>query len=84
MCGVSVVCVGAAWVGVLWAVCGWEVCVRVCVWVGGSLVAQMVKRLPTMRETRVRSMGSGRSPGKGNGNPLQYSCLEHPMDGGVW
>ena len=28
--------------------------------------------------------GSGRSPGEGNGNPLQYSCLEHPMDGGTW
>ena len=28
--------------------------------------------------------GSGRSPGKGNGNPLQYSCLENPMDGGTW
>ena len=28
--------------------------------------------------------GSGRSPGEGNGNPLQYSCLENPMDGGVW
>ena len=27
---------------------------------------------------------SGRSPGKGNGNPLQYSCLENPMDGGTW
>ena len=27
--------------------------------------------------------GSGRSPGEGNGNPLQYSCLENPMDGGV-
>ena len=27
--------------------------------------------------------GLGRSPGKGNGNPLQYSCLENPMDGGV-
>ena len=26
----------------------------------------------------------GRSPGEGNGNPLQYSCLENPMDGGVW
>ena len=25
--------------------------------------------------------GSGRSPGEGNGNPLQYSCLENPMDG---
>ena len=28
--------------------------------------------------------GSGRSPGKGNGNPLQYYCLENPMDRGVW
>ena len=29
-------------------------------------------------------LGLGRSSGKGNGNPLQYSCLENPMDGGVW
>ena len=28
--------------------------------------------------------GSGRFPGEGNGNPLQYSCLENSMDGGVW
>ena len=28
--------------------------------------------------------GSGRSPGEGNGTPLQYSCLENPMDGGAW
>ena len=28
--------------------------------------------------------GSGRSPGEGNGDPLQYSCLENPMDGGAW
>ena len=28
--------------------------------------------------------GSGRSSGEGNGNPLQYSCLENPMDGGAW
>jgi len=28
--------------------------------------------------------GSGRSPGKGNGNPLQYFCLESPMDRGAW
>jgi len=27
--------------------------------------------------------GSGRSPGEGTGNPLQYSCLENPMDGGA-
>ena len=28
--------------------------------------------------------GLGGSPGEGNGTPLQYSCLENPMDGGVW
>ena len=28
--------------------------------------------------------GSGRSPGEGNGTPLQYSCLENPMDEGAW
>ena len=28
--------------------------------------------------------GSGRSRGEGNGNPLQYSCLENPMDRGAW
>ena len=33
----------------------------------------------------VRSIpGLGRSSGGGNGNPLQYSCLESPMDGGAW
>ena len=30
------------------------------------------------------SLGSGRCPGGGNGNPLQYSCLENPMDRGAW
>ena len=28
--------------------------------------------------------GPGKFPGEGNGNPLQYSCLENPMDGGAW
>ena len=42
------------------------------------LVAQMVKNLPAMIP------GSERSPGEGNGNPLQYSCLENPMDPGAW
>ena len=28
--------------------------------------------------------GLGRSPGEGDGNPLQYSCLKNPMDGGAW
>jgi len=30
------------------------------------------------------TLGSGRSPGGGHGNPLQYSCLENPIDRGVW
>ena len=41
----------------------------------------MVKRLPAMQETQVRSPGWEDSPGEGNGNPLQYSCLENSMDG---
>ena len=44
----------------------------------------MVKNLPAMRETGVRSLGPGSSPGEGNGNPLQYSCLENPLDRGAW
>ena len=32
----------------------------------------------------VSILGLGRSPGEGNGNPLQYSCLENPMDRGAW
>ena len=38
------------------------------------------RRLPVMRETWVRSLGQKAPPGEGNGNPLQYSCLENPMD----
>ena len=42
----------------------------------------MVKNPPAVQETRVQSSGSGRSPGRGNGNPLQYSCLESSMNRG--
>ena len=37
-----------------------------------------------MRETWVRSLSGGDSPEGGHGNPLQYSCLENPMDRGAW
>ena len=37
-----------------------------------------------MQETQDRSPGREDSPGEGNGNPLQYSCLENSMDGGAW
>ena len=51
--------------------------------VQASLVAHTVKRLPEMRETQVRFLGREDSPGEGNGNPLQHSCLENPIDGGA-
>ena len=53
----------------------------------------MVKCLPTGLDGKVSAysagdsssiLGSGRSPGEPNGNPLQYSCLEKPMDGRAW
>ena len=55
--------------------------------VEGALVALMVKNLPAdagdLRDTGSIP-GSGRSLGGGHGNPLQYSCLENPMDRGAW
>ena len=45
-----------------------------------SLVAQIVKNLPAMQETWIQSLGWEDPPGEGNGNPLQYSCLENFMD----
>ena len=47
-------------------------------------MAQMVKNLSTVWETWVQSLGWEEPPGKGNGYPLQYSCLENPMDRGGW
>ena len=49
-----------------------------------SLVAQTVKRLAYNVGDLGSIPGLGRSSGEGNGNPLQYSCLENPMDGGAW
>ena len=49
-----------------------------------DLVAEMVKRLSAMQETQVQAMGCEDLPGEGNGSPLQYSCLENPMDSGAW
>ena len=47
-----------------------------------SLVAHRVKNLPAKQETWVQSLG--REDPLENGNPLQYSCLENPMDRGAW
>ena len=44
----------------------------------------MVKNPPVNAGDMGSILGSGRSPGEGNGNPLQYSCLEKSMDRGVW
>ena len=51
--------------------------------VWASLEAYMVKTLPAMQETSL-ILGSGRSPGEGNGYPHQCSCLENPMDREAW
>ena len=54
-------------------------------WAPKSL--QMVTAAMTLKDA-YGDLGSipglGRSPGEGNGNPLQYSCLENPVDGGAW
>ena len=54
---------------------------------GASQVVLAVKNLPVNAEV-VRDTGSiprsGRSPGGGDGNPLQYPCLENPMDREAW
>ena len=44
----------------------------------------MVKDLPVNSGDEGSVTGSGRSPGEGNGKPLQYSCLGNPMDRGAW
>ena len=48
------------------------------------MVAQMVKASACNAGDPSLIPGSGRSPGEGNGNPLQYSFLENSMDGGAW
>ena len=54
---------------------------------GASQVVLVVKNLPA-HAGDIRDLGSvpglGRSLGEGNGKPLQYSCLENPMDRGAW
>ena len=59
-----------------------ELCLYMLLW--GFPGAQMVKNLPAMWEAWIQSLGWGRSPGEGNGNLLQYSCLENSMDRGAW
>ena len=49
-----------------------------------SLVAQTVKNMPAMQETPEVDPWLGKIPWRGNGYPLQYCCLENPMDRGAW
>ena len=53
------------------------------VYTGGFPGDSVVKNLPAKQEMGS-VLGSGRSPGQGNGNPLQYSCLGNLMDRGAW
>ena len=56
-------------------------------WVGASQVVLVVKNPPAnLGDARDADLipGLGRSPGGGNGNPLQDSCLGNPMDRGAW
>ena len=57
------------------------------IYIGASQVVLGVNNQPVnagdLRDS-ASIPGSGRSPGGGHGNPLQYSCLENPMDRGVW
>ena len=56
-----------------------KICIRLM-----TMVAQTVKSLPATQETWVQSLGQEESTGEGNGNPIQYSWLENPMDRGAW
>ena len=44
----------------------------------------MVKNPPAIQGSQVQSLGREDSPGEGNGNPLQYSCLGNSIDRGAW
>ena len=50
----------------------------------GFLGGSVAKNTPANAGDVGLTPGWGRSPGEGNGNPLQYSCLENPMDSGIW
>ena len=50
---------------------------------GGSVVKNLPANTGDIKDTGS-ILGLGRSPGGGHGNPLQYSCLENPMDRGAW
>ena len=54
-------------------------CIRISL-ICASPIAQLIKNLPAMQKTPVQFSGLGRPLAEGNGNPLQYSCLDTPSD----
>jgi len=56
----------------------------VCMYLSDFLGGSVVKNPPAVAGDMGSVPGSGRSPAKGNGNPLQYSCLGNPMGRGTW
>ena len=74
---------------------GWS-CVPSLLFTWGQIMVEVMKIMkvfPGGSEGKVSAYnaggpgsipGSGRSPGEGNGNPLQFSCLENSIDGGAW
>ena len=65
--------------------CGW-IAWTIAIFISflSLIVAQMVENLPAMQETQVQFLSQEDSPGEGNGNPLQYSCLENSNNRGSW
>ena len=53
-------------------------------YLGASQVVLVVKNLPANAGDAQLIPGSGRFPGGGHGNPVQYSCLENPIGRGAW
>ena len=62
--------------------CFWCVCNTIG-FIGGTVTKNLPDNVGDAKDTGMIP-GSGRSPGEGNGNLLQCSCLENPMDGGAW
>ena len=58
--------------------------INICKHIAESQVTLVVKNLPTNAGDAGSIAASRRFPGDKNGNPLQYSCLENPMDRGAW
>ena len=56
----------------------------ICLFIFSFPCSSVDKRICLQCRDPVSIPGSRRSPGEGNGNPLQYSCLENPMDRGTW